>query len=1422
MEQAQAKERAEKQKAAAAAAQNAHLLEGLDAFRGVHLDPNASHWDEMGDENDDFLDDTIEFGDGTQYKIIEELKQEVARPDPDELRPPHPSLAVQLEKPLGRDESPGAPVERVERFRDDFTRRGGESGPPKALFNAKDGRMEPYAGPNRAADKPPHLAGQPRRPSMSSVKPGPPPMAWGRPAVPPAAARAVAEQDYPTLGQTGGPGRRASNDHQGGRPSFNGPSGGERELPPHLRGNAPQPRSAPSAVLSPPRPRQPSLTGPPAAVAVAQAVALAPAPVAAPVAEPVAPVIDLDELHATEMRAGAERARLRRQKEEEENEARKERAKKKAQELADKMDAEAAAKRAAEAPPPPPPVAPVAPATAGLKSAGQMNGAGEEPTPAATVNSWRKPLVATGQGQGPDRPQPTHFHPPQAPPQHSRPNVVPASAVAAVQAHPTQILARQGPPHLAHGQAQTNGGLAKDPAPHVQPAAEPSRRAVPSLNTVTGAHAAGGHARSPSDGSEAGAARRGRTRTSSVSDKYGRSPALGHTQDMTSLEAVMSRVKLEMASQEGQSPGPGGRAEGVPAPEKHESRAAKRAAAKQAKAPEPAPVPVVRLPGKRVKQPTQEAVPTGAKVEVPEVRLPSSLQVQRGRSDRVATSPAALGAHAGSAPTRPPSIPYAGWPAMESAASREARDPSPPPVWRRYSVKLGPVRQLRPVPHKKLAEFRDGRAPPSGPVDAFSWVPLLKGVDSVTCSRDEWLLPNWQKDKGPRAWVVSLPKRRLPPRATFATRAGDEVQEAYETRRGEEDLFEKPAAKATGDRRAGPNQRAPSAGAGGRNTLLAGGALTSPVEEVEEREVVSGVVVEVETVTVTSGLGGEEVPTKAGQELAPPGGISPTSAVSGERRLSITYTTTTTTTNEPNHAPSSALTATVAPLPPLATPGWAPSNTSVLNPSTPGLWSAPTSTREARSRAVSHDPSTLSKASAGHAAINSLQGLVGAEEDDVTAALPNSIEALSLGFRSDEGESTALKAHPPRLSAAAPEFAALQARPAGAPALQSEAPNVLGLTSGAGAAVAAQFPASGYPTQFGAAVHSHVRQGSSPAQFDVPAAGAYGHHAALGHAHSHSAYAATEPAYLTRPYSPAGVSPYSPQASAASVSSVQYGRGSTYAPQGYVHGREGYPGYASSPAAASAAAYGGLGGSAASSPVQQSAYYGAAYSNRGQQQPAGPTPTSYAGQSPIQQAYASHPSPSAGAGQGGYGAVARGGSYGAVGGVGAAVAVVRGSSSARPVNVGPAGAGYGRPGLHSSVSLGGSGAYGAYSAAAYGTGPGSAPGSIHHSPAGGAGRALAPVGSAYGAMPGRPGSGSGSGGREAFVSKPYVGGPSPVLMPAALPVGRGVGAGPVGGGAGAEAGAFGAGARGFAAQGQYGGFGQGARGSGVGGARAYW
>ncbi|THH11787.1 hypothetical protein EW145_g411 [Phellinidium pouzarii] len=89
----------------AAEAQKHAMSETADAFRGVHLDPNAHHWDEMEEDNDDFLGGVIEFGDGRQYTI------EVN----DGGKVDHRGL---VSSNLG----PGNLVSKEERFVDDFDR----------------------------------------------------------------------------------------------------------------------------------------------------------------------------------------------------------------------------------------------------------------------------------------------------------------------------------------------------------------------------------------------------------------------------------------------------------------------------------------------------------------------------------------------------------------------------------------------------------------------------------------------------------------------------------------------------------------------------------------------------------------------------------------------------------------------------------------------------------------------------------------------------------------------------------------------------------------------------------------------------------------------------------------------------------------------------------------------------------------------------------------------------------------------------------------------------------------------------------------------------------------------------------------------------------------------------------------------------
>ncbi|KAK0208481.1 hypothetical protein DFS33DRAFT_1303853 [Desarmillaria ectypa] len=118
-------------------------LEEADTFRGVHLDPNAHHWDEMEEDDDNFLDGVIEFGDGRQYKI------DTAKTPP--TKPPTPSLNGSREpsqtSPRQERESTSVvtsnfPVRKEERFADDFDRSWPKSSPSLSSVGA------PYSGPS--------------------------------------------------------------------------------------------------------------------------------------------------------------------------------------------------------------------------------------------------------------------------------------------------------------------------------------------------------------------------------------------------------------------------------------------------------------------------------------------------------------------------------------------------------------------------------------------------------------------------------------------------------------------------------------------------------------------------------------------------------------------------------------------------------------------------------------------------------------------------------------------------------------------------------------------------------------------------------------------------------------------------------------------------------------------------------------------------------------------------------------------------------------------------------------------------------------------------------------------------------------------------------------------------------------------------
>ncbi|PVG02121.1 hypothetical protein CPB86DRAFT_804823 [Serendipita vermifera] len=132
---AELKDRADK-----AAATSAAQRRSLDAFRGLHLAPNAQHWDEMTEEDGDFLSGVIEFGDGKQYKVAPATEDE-----PEDTKLVEDRLGNDYDRnwPNSRDEVSKAPVSPS------ATSQLSSSHPPteKVLFNDKHNRMEPLHQP---------------------------------------------------------------------------------------------------------------------------------------------------------------------------------------------------------------------------------------------------------------------------------------------------------------------------------------------------------------------------------------------------------------------------------------------------------------------------------------------------------------------------------------------------------------------------------------------------------------------------------------------------------------------------------------------------------------------------------------------------------------------------------------------------------------------------------------------------------------------------------------------------------------------------------------------------------------------------------------------------------------------------------------------------------------------------------------------------------------------------------------------------------------------------------------------------------------------------------------------------------------------------------------------------------------------------
>ncbi|TBU64802.1 hypothetical protein BD310DRAFT_838242 [Dichomitus squalens] len=143
-----------------------------DTFRGVHLDPNAHHWDEMEEDDDNFLDGVIEFGDGRQYKVQPSDAPRATSSPKDAAK----SLPPEDAHLSGLSGAPEHPVSKEDRFADDFDRSWPRSRPgnqtasmsreqrsngtatspsstsvhspqetSRQLFNERSNRLEPYS-----------------------------------------------------------------------------------------------------------------------------------------------------------------------------------------------------------------------------------------------------------------------------------------------------------------------------------------------------------------------------------------------------------------------------------------------------------------------------------------------------------------------------------------------------------------------------------------------------------------------------------------------------------------------------------------------------------------------------------------------------------------------------------------------------------------------------------------------------------------------------------------------------------------------------------------------------------------------------------------------------------------------------------------------------------------------------------------------------------------------------------------------------------------------------------------------------------------------------------------------------------------------------------------------------------------------------
>ncbi|KAI0322274.1 hypothetical protein OF83DRAFT_854838 [Amylostereum chailletii] len=337
-----------------------------DTFRGVHLDPNAHHWDEMEEDNDDFLGGVIEFGDGRQYQIQPTSVSQRSSP-PREI-----SSLEHRSDPPHVDTAPDIPVTKEERFADDFDRRWPRSRtspsthvPPlvttspatsaspqelaRVLFNERSNRLEPYSnsqprtGPTaehrNGRDVPPHHNVQllqkagPDRPRNHY---SPPDREQTRDRDRGDASQSTSDEHV--WGRT----RRQSNagqTHTDPKTPLD-PNDSGRQLPPHLT-TLPLPPARSSSMREPWHATPVQDDASPVSTKNGMSPTLSRHTEPSPQSS-TAPLPDVDDVRKAAMHSAAERARARRQQEEEEREKEKERARQKAVQLEEQLKARSA------------------------------------------------------------------------------------------------------------------------------------------------------------------------------------------------------------------------------------------------------------------------------------------------------------------------------------------------------------------------------------------------------------------------------------------------------------------------------------------------------------------------------------------------------------------------------------------------------------------------------------------------------------------------------------------------------------------------------------------------------------------------------------------------------------------------------------------------------------------------------------------------------------------------------------------------------------------------------------------------------------------------------------------------------------------------------------------------------------------------